>query len=419
MTSQSKLIAVIGAGIIGVTLARNLQKNGAKVILFDPADPGSGTSSGNAGYIATDEIIPLAHGQNLMSVPKMIMDPLAPLSIRWQEFLPLLPWFIRFARACRPSVVKHGVTALAGLQKHALASWQQVFKSEKLQELRRLNGALKIFETDKGFEETQSERELQRRFGIELEELGFDEVHQMVPELSKNVRYGIFAPNGIHIIDPYRLTKKIFQNFQNDGGQLVGEAIMALEQNGKKISALITASGRHEVGSVVLAAGHKSAALLKPLGFKIPLVAERGYHVMLDHRPLKFDKPVGSHERGFFITPMTEGLRLAGTVEFCRAEKDAPPNWKRADILKTHINELMPGVTLKETSRWMGHRPTLPDFLPVLGRAPGFNNLYLSFGHQHLGLTLATISADTLTALILSGKSPVDISPFDIKRFGN
>ena len=419
MTVINKPIAVIGAGIIGVSLARALQKKGQDVILFDPEAPGSGASSGNAGYIASDEIIPLAHGQNLMSAPKMLLDPVAPLSIRWQEFLPLLPWFIKFTLACRPSVVTHGVKALATIQSRALETWTEVIRVEKLQELRRQNGALKIYETDKGFEDTRPERELMREFGIVLEELGPDEVRQMVPELSKNIRHGLFFPNGMHITDPFTLTSEIFRHFQRDGGLFVNEKVTSLEKNGKSIRVVVTEKSRHIVAAAALTAGHKSAALLKLFGLRVPLVAERGYHIMVDHKPLKFDKPIGSHERGFYITPMKGGLRLAGTVEFSRAEKDPPPNWKRADILKTHINELMPGITGKETSRWMGHRPTLPDFLPVLGKTPGFKNLFLSFGHHHIGLTLAAISAKIMSDVILTGKTPLDISPFDIKRFGN
>ena len=349
----------------------------------------------------------------------MLLNPLAPLSIRWQEFLPLLPWFIKFTQACRPSVVEQGVKAMASIQSQALEAWTEVFRAEKLQELRRHNGALKIYETDKGFEDTRPEREAQKSFGIELEELSADEVRQMVPELSSSVRHGVFSPNGMHVTDPLSLTTEIFNHFQRDGGQFVNGKVTSFETDGKVIKALVTDKGRHKAGAVALAAGHKSASLLKPFGLKVPLVAERGYHIMVDHKPLKFDKPIGVHERGFYITPMTGGLRLAGTVEFSRAEKDPPPNWKRADILKTHINELMPGIAGKETSRWMGHRPTLPDFLPVLGKTPGVKNLYLSFGHHHLGLTLAAISARIMAGVILAGKSPLDISPFDIKRFGN
>jgi D-amino-acid dehydrogenase len=154
------------------------------------------------------------------------------------------------------------------------------------------------------------------------------------------------------------------------------------------------------------------------IGVRAPLGAERGYHVVVDHKPLGFDMCLGSHERGFFITPMDGGLRLAGTVEFSPAGKILAANWKRADILKTHVAELLPGVAGEETGRWMGHRPTLPDFLPALGHAPGLENLYLSFGHQHLGLTLAPVSAEILSGLVAGGKTALDISPFDILRFG-
>ncbi len=239
----------------------------------------------------------------------------------------------------------------------------------------------------------------------------------MVPELAGCVRHGVYFPNGMHTIDPYAVTQRLFRAFLKSGGVYHRERVLMLEHKATHIKRIRTNAGLYKVGKVVLATGYQSARILRPLNFKVPIIAERGYHIEVTHKPLSFDMPIGAYERGFYITPMTSGLRLAGTTEFSSADHNENPNWRRSIILKRHIKTLMPGVTGKETSHWMGHRPTLPDFLPVLGKVPVLENLYLAFGHQHLGLTLAPTTGDILADIMAGRKPSIDLAPFDIKRF--
>ncbi len=414
---RRKPVAVIGAGIIGVMLARKLQKAGKRVLLFDPVEPGMETSFGNAGYIAMDEIFPLAHGNVLASLPRMLMDPLGPLSIRWQEMHRLWPWFLKFTLACRPRVAARGVAALADIQSGAEAAWKTVIAQEKLGDLIRQHGSLKVFESDRGFEENQGQRDAQRNFGIDCREMSGKEVRHMVPELAKSIRHGAYYANGMHTTNPYTLTKRLFEAFLKDGGKFLKERVLFLEHKATYIKRVRTNGALYAVGKVVVTTGYQSGRILTPLNYRVPIIAERGYHIEVTHKPLKFDMPIGVYERGFYITPMDSGLRLAGTTEFSSAAHNENPNWRRSIILKRHIKELMPGITGKETSRWMGHRPTMPDFLPVLGKSPKLDNLYLAFGHQHLGLTLAAITGDIMVDVLAGRKPSIDLAPFDIKRF--
>ena len=415
--SKQKTIAVIGAGIIGVTQARQLQRDGHRVLLIDPNEPGMGTSFGNAGYIATDEILPVPHGISFGAILKMLLSPTAPLTIRWQNFFTLVPWFLKFLKATRPAAMARNAAALAALQSGALKAWNKTIREEALTPLVRKNGAAIVFETERGFAQENAKLPFLDQHEIEYSVLSGDQAREIIPELSSKIIKAIYYPNGLHVTDPLNVTKQIHENFTQHGGQTIVDRITGFETKDGTLCALEGQKGTYKVDGAVLSGGHYSGELLKTIGVRVPLAAERGYHVITQHKPLKFDMAFGSHERGFFITPMEGGLRLAGTVEFAPAGKDLPENWKRAEILKGQAEKLLPGVTGKETSRWMGHRPTLPDFLPVLGKAPNIDNLYLSFGHQHLGLTLAPVSAEITCQLVTGGKTALDISPFDIQRF--
>jgi D-amino-acid dehydrogenase len=415
--TKPKTIAVIGAGIIGVTTARALQKQGFEVLLFDADKPGMGTSYGNAGYIATDEIIPLSHGISLGAILKMLANPLAPLSIRWQQIFHLLPWFQKFWAYSRPEKALEGALAMAALQKTARPAWDALAREEKLSQKIRHNGAAIVFETEHGFKAESPKLPFYEEHGVVFDVLEGNEAHKIIPELSKSVQKAIFYKDGAHVTNPLEIVQLVFDNFTRDGGTFVQQKVTGLLLDDDHCLGVKTEAQPFEVNAVVVAAGHLSGTIFRDLGTKVPLVAERGYHVVHDHKPLGFDMALGSHERGFFITPMAEGLRLAGTVEFAPAHKTIAPNWKRADILSRHVQELLPGVLEGEKSRWMGHRPTLPDFLPAIGQSEVCRNLYYNFGHQHLGLTLAPASANLVSDLISTGKSPIDLSPYDLARF--
>ncbi|MHA1544210.1 MAG: NAD(P)/FAD-dependent oxidoreductase, partial [Alphaproteobacteria bacterium] len=295
--------------------------------------------------------------------------------------------------------------------------WNKTIREEALTPFIRKNGAMIVFETDQGFAQDSVKFPFLDQHNIEYSVLSGAQAREIIPELSRNVTKAIFYPNGLNVTDPFAVTKQIHENFTMDGGKAIAERITGFETNHGRIVSVIGEKGRYKVDAAIVTAGYQSGILMEKLGIKVPLIAERGYHVVMDHKPLKFDMAFGSHERGFFITPMADGLRLAGTVEFAPAGQELPANWKRADILKTQADKLLPGIAGKETDRWMGHRPTLPDFLPVLGRVPNLDNFYLSFGHQHLGLTLAPVCAEILSQLVTTGKTALDLSPFDIQRF--
>ncbi len=407
---------VIGAGIVGTCVARALQRGGRTVTLVDPEAPGSGTSFGNAGYIAYNYVRPLARLDTLASVPTMLLDRDAPLNIRWRSLPALLPWMLRFAAAALPSRVAACSRALSALSREANAAWRVEQQASGLGELFRTRGALYAYTTDAAFTAGAHERQLEIANGVRLQIVDGDGARQLAPGLSSEVRHGVYLPDGMHSVDPHRTVTTLAERFVAEGGRLTRAMVTGFDTADGRVMAVRTSGGALACEAIVIAAGRASRELAPHLGFKAPLVAERGYHVMLEPEGVGFDLPVTWAERGFFITPMQQGLRLAGTVEL--GTPDAPPTWHRADLLDRQARRLFPGLTGKELSRWMGLRPTLPDYIPAIGRAPRHANAYCAYGHQHVGLTLATITARHIAGLIDGVPLPADLAACDPGRFG-
>jgi D-amino-acid dehydrogenase len=413
--SAGQAVAVIGAGVVGVACARALQRAGRQVTIYDPEPPGRGCSFGNAGHIAVDHIRPLARLDILAQLPRMLTDPLGPLAIRWRDAPGLVPWLARFALAARPSQVERGTTALAALLRGVNAAWAEEARGSNLAGLFRSKGALVVYASAAAFRAAAGERDLQRRHGIAVETMDGDAARAMAPGLNETIRHATYYPASQHVADPLSLTVALVEAFRREGGTIVQERVTGFEQADGVVRALVTPGGARPTDTVVLAAGSASGGLGRHLGLNLPLVAERGYHVMIEPEGARFEVPTTWGERGFVLTPMASGIRLAGTVELAAA--DAPPSWARADLLTRLARDLFPGLTGRETSRWMGLRPTLPDYLPVIGRAPRQRNLYLALGHQHIGLTTAAMTARLIGDLVAGRTPEIDISAFAAGRF--
>jgi D-amino-acid dehydrogenase len=413
--TDPRQIAVIGAGVVGICCARVLQRQGHRVTVFDPEKPGSGASFGNAGHIALDHIRPLARLDILARVPRMLADPLGPLSIRWRDAPVLAPWLARFAFAARPAQVARGTAALADLLRGSAAAWAEEMRGSNLAGLFRAKGALVVYNSERGFQAAAAERALLRAHGIEVETMEGDAARALAPGLDASIRAATYFPAAQHVGDPHGLVVGLAESFSRDGGRIERLAVTGFELADGAVRAVTTPAGALPADAVVLAAGLASRRFGPLLSLNLPLVDERGYHVMIEPAGARFEVPVTWGERGFVLTPMEAGIRLAGTVEL--AAPGAPPSWPRAELLTRQAKLLFPGLTGRETSRWMGMRPTLPDYLPVIGRAPRQRNLYFALGHQHIGLTTAAATARLIGDLVAGRSTTIDISAFAADRF--
>lgn len=406
-------VAIIGAGIIGIATARALQRQGHQVTVFDPEPPGSGCSFGNAGHIALDHIRPLARPDVLLSLPKLLLDPLGPLCLKPAGLPRLMPWMLRFAAAAQPRRVAAGTTALAGLLARADAAWTAEIEASGLALLFRRKGSLVLYERDPA--EGIAEAKILAAHGVRAEMLSAEEAARRVPGLAVPIMGGRFHPDAYHTVDPHGLVLALIRRMVVDGGRIERAAVTGFDLSDGMIRALHAGGSRLSFNHVVLAAGAGAAPLAAQLGARAPLTRERGYHLMLKPNSLELGLPVTFAERGFVATPMSAGIRLAGTVELGAGTK---PDWRRAEILFRHAGRLFGRHSLTGTTRWYGDRPTLPDYLPMIGPAPRARNAVLALGHQHLGLTLATVTGGLVAELIAGRPSAVPLAPFRADRFG-
>ena len=418
---SDQTVIVVGAGIVGTATARALQRAGHTVTLLDSAEPGRATSYGNAGFIAIDHVLPLARPSTLKRVPKMLMDRDGPLTVHPPSLPWLLPWMARFARAAySPAEVRKGVDAFVPLMAEANIAWKAEIQASGLGELFKTKGALYVYQSEAAFAAGDEERALQRAKGTEFEIVDGNRARALAPGLSDRIVRGVYYPHGMHTINPYKVVAALAERFAADGGTILRRRVRGFGRDGanggKRVTSVEITDRSLPAGAVVIAAGRASGELTRLLGFNAPLVAERGYHVMLAPDNVRFELPVSPAERGFFITPMEEGLRVAGTVEL--AAPHQPPSWHRADLLVRHLKDTFPGVGGAELSRWIGERPTLPDFRPAIGRAPRLANVYCGYGHQHVGLTLATATGRLIARQMTGEELPDALKACDPGRFG-
>lgn len=411
---RTRDVAIIGGGIIGMACARALQRTGRQVTVIDAGEAGRSCSFGNAGLVAVDHILPLARPDVLLGAAGMMVDPLGPLHLHWSALPSLMPWLMRFALASRPSAVRRGTYVLATLLREAVPAWNRLAIEAGEPKPFHHRGYLTLFETAKSARAARKENRLLQQHGIRFEPVSAHDIRAMCPALKPDMQAGRFHPDAIYTADPFELVQTLHRRFVRDGGIVIErQHVHRLLTEAGVVIGLQLQDGEVSAGNIVLAAGSGSSGLLRQFGVKVPLASERGYHVMVGPEEVPLDIPLLFADRGFVATPMASGLRLAGTVEFGAQA----PNWKRAEILRRHAEQLFDRPGLIEQSRWFGDRPTLPDYLPVIGPMPGYRNVTLAFGHQHLGLTLAAVTAELVSDLVNKRDPRSDISALSVSRF--
>ncbi|ARM16399.1 MULTISPECIES: NAD(P)/FAD-dependent oxidoreductase [Rhizobium] len=409
-------IVIVGAGIIGATIAYELQRRGNDVTLIDRAPPGMGASYGNMASIAVTEFMPASRPGIWAQMPKWLLDPEGPVRIRPGYLPKLVPWFLRFLAASRPSKLRELEAAGAALCGRVYEDMDALLKQTGLTHMLTAEGCLSLYTDDAEFRADREHIDILERFGFRHEILGGNAIRDLEPALTTKIGKAVLFPDNRSITDPYKLVAALIEKFQALGGRIVEGDVAGFEQSEAGVSALRLADGRSLAAEkVVLAAGAFTARLSALLREPIPLETERGYHTQIMEPGISMRHSIIWPTRAFMVTPTAGGIRVGGTVEM--AGLDAPPDYRRAKILVKRAREALPELKAEGATEWMGHRPALPDTVPVMGPSAKRRNVWFATGHGHLGLTYAATTGRLMADLVTGVEPPVDMKPYRVDRF--
>jgi D-amino-acid dehydrogenase len=348
-------------------------------------------------------------------IPGWLIDPAGPLTIRPRYFLRALPWLTRFALAARAARVIEIANALRALHRPVYECYEPLVRAAGCADLIRRTGVLFVYRGEQSFLASRSEWRLREQCGVESRNLDSGELRHVVPELSPSYTHGVMQADHGYVADPYRLVRALAARFISGGGSIERAAARALRRSGNDTVTVSLQEGEIDADRVVIAAGAWSKELTESLGLHIPLESQRGYQVTIPNPHIEPALPVSSSEEKIYATPMESGLRVAGTVEFAGLE--AAPDFQRARRLLGQLKALYPRARVDEFTEWMGHRPCLPDSMPVIGPVPRFPNVLLAFGHGHNGMTSGPVTGRLIADMVAKRTPLVDPKPYRPDRF--
>ncbi len=417
MTSvgSGKKLVIVGSGIISLCCAFHLLRQGWEitVVSSDPAD--DTTACGSAGAIAIAQVFPVSEPGLWLKVPRWLLDPLGPLSIRPGHMPKLMGWLVKFLAAGTGARVEASTRALASLMAPARDHHFELIKEINAQHLLRQNGNLWLYHSERSRNKDAKQWAMRKQLGIEFSAIDRKQILEREPALGPGAHCGYFIPDWCHYIDPQALLVALAGYLRSAGVTFVRDTVGGFEFVDERP---VAASGEHgnkfAFDACLIAAGAHSARLSAQLGDSFPLESERGYNTMLPNTGLDI-KTYLTFEEHFVLTPMAQGLRIGGAAEF--AGLDAPPNYARSKALLKLARRYLPDLNDEGGTQWMGHRPSTPDSLPVISRSAGFSNIYYGFGHGHIGLTLGPTTGRLLSQLIGGENQDIPLSPFAIDRY--
>ncbi|QEM82243.1 NAD(P)/FAD-dependent oxidoreductase [Halomonas binhaiensis] len=414
-------ITVVGAGIIGICCALALARQGLKVQVLDKQAPGMGASFGNAGHMATEQVFPIADASILTRLPGMLMDPMGPLRLDWRHLPRALPWFTRLLLNLRQAPYAHSVRGIRALNEVSLCAWHKLLDTAGGRHLLKSDGSFLVHETPDTATELQAIKARMADHGVTVEAWKGDAIRERAPELSARVQGGLFFPDTGHVVNPYSVSELLVAAARQHGVCFHQREVTRARLSEHGVTLTTADSGTIQTPRVLLACGAHSAPLTAELtGVRVPLDTERGYHLMLPREAHRLPLAVTSLERRFIMTPMREGLRLAGTVEFAGLQR--PANMQRAWQLHRLTQGLFRDpLSAEGATPWMGFRPSLPDSLPIIDSVQ-HGKVLLAFGHHHLGLTQAAITAEMIATLATPERTPSfqslpEPAPYRLNRF--
>jgi D-hydroxyproline dehydrogenase len=407
-------VGVIGAGIQGICISLNLIKKGFKVTILDKEDPGKVSASyGNAGHFSPYASVPINRPDILSDVPSMLLNSNGPLALKWNYVPKMIPWFWKFIKNCSTKNMMHTAKYMHQILDLALPAYDELFEEIDVSGLVESKGIL-YFWTNKDLKSRELEIKIRNELGVKQQLLTPHEIHDLEPNIKKIYHGGALYSNAKHATNPKKILLKLFDLFIKKGGKFEKQNVQSISFTSDNKPRIQTNFKSYYFDKAVIACGAFSKKFTDQLDETIPLDTERGYHVHFKGYDHLLSRPVIFLNRGFGITPMEQGLRVVGTVEFGGLKN--PPSKKRILNLVNNAKYLFPELKEHE-DEWLGFRPTLPDFLPVLGASKNYKNLFYSFGHHHLGWTLGAISGKIISGIIAGENTNLDLTAYNPQRF--
>ena len=408
-----KSTGIVGAGIQGICIGLQLLKKNIPVTIFDKQDPARMASYGNAGHFSPYAVLQFNRPDILVNIPKMLFSSSGPLALKWNYVPKMLPWFFNFVKNCNTKSMLHTAKYMHQILDLSLDAYDELFKEIDTAGLIERKGILYGW-TDENLKSRKLEMKVRADLGVKQTAVSKAEISDLEPNLQPVFDSGVLFDYAWHARDPYQISKRLFDLYIKKGGKFIKENVTEIKQTNPQETLIKTESKKYTFEKTVIACGAFSKKLTDQLGENIPLDTERGYHVHFKGMDHLLSRAVINLDRGFGLTPMNQGMRAVGTVELGGLSN--PPSKKRIDYIIRCAKELLPELD-KHEDEWLGFRPTLPDFLPVIGPSQKNKNIVYAFGHHHLGWTLGAITGKVVSGIIAEENTNLDLAPYNSSRF--
>ncbi|MEX3010190.1 NAD(P)/FAD-dependent oxidoreductase [Hoeflea sp. TYP-13] len=407
-------VTIIGGGIVGICCALSLAEKGVAVRIIDRDEPGQGASHGNAGVISPWSCVPQSMPGLWKNIPKWLLDPAGPVAVKPGHLFNVLPWAMRFLREGRADRVPAIAEAMDALVRPNVDLYRHHLSGTGQDDLLRNSWYVHVYRDARAADLNDLGWRLRTERGAPIEVIDANQLREIEPDLSTDYQAAILIKDQARALSPGRIGKALAEKVLSMGGEIVRSAVHNLRPV-DGVWRIMTDDGELTAPRVVVAAGAWSARLLEPLGTRIDLQPERGYHLLFRDPGVRLNNSVMETDAKFVTSTMDTGLRSAGTAEF--ASLDATPNYRRARMLAKQTKRMLPGLNVEDTEEWMGIRPSLPDSLPCIAEVPGHRGLFAAFGHSHYGLGMAPMTGRVIADLVTDMQPNLDLAPYRIDRF--